>query len=117
MVIGRCQKRHNKADIHNLTSAEVKQRKRFYLISGKLLGDERIDVTQLCVVEFVPPLRHIEVNGDCLHFGAFIVNGVSFIDTRQKYGETLTGEKTRFSLSKRPLLSSLYKTKNRKQNL
>ena len=102
---------------NHLTAAEVKQRERLYLVSGKLPGDERIDVTQLFVVEFVPTFRYIEVNGDCLHFGAFIVNGVSFIDTRQKYGETLTGEKTRFSLSKRPLLSSLYKTKNRKQNL
>lgn len=101
----------------NLAAAEVKQSERLNLVSGKLLCDKRIDVTQLCVVEFVPTTRHNEVNGDCLHFGAFIVNGVSFIDTRQKYGETLTGEKTRFSLSKRPLLSSLYKTKNRKQNL
>ena len=52
---------------NHLTAAEVKQRERLYLVSGKLLGDKRIDVTQLCVVEFVPPLRHIEIYRNGCH--------------------------------------------------
>ena len=51
----------------NLTAAEVKQRERLYLVGWKLLGDERIDVTQLFVVKFVPPLRHIEIYRNCSH--------------------------------------------------
>ena len=57
----------------NLAAAEVKQRERLYFVSGKLLGDERIDVTQLRVVEFVPPSRHVEVDGYCLHRECFNV--------------------------------------------
>ena len=58
----------NHKPIHsNFGRSPFQQRKRLYLVGLKLLGDERIDVKQLCVVEFVPTLRHDEVNRDCLH--------------------------------------------------
>ena len=57
---------------NNLAAAEVKQSERFNLVSGKLLGDKRIDVTQLCVVEFVLPLRHIEIYRNGVHKTKFL---------------------------------------------
>ena len=68
---------------YNLTAAEVKQSERLYLVSGKLLGDKRIDLTQLCVVEFVPPLRYIEIYRNGIHKTKFFANVQHTADLRK----------------------------------
>ena len=53
---------------NNLIATEVKQRReRLNPVSGEFLGDERIDVTQLCDVLFVPPLRHTAIYRNGIH--------------------------------------------------
>ena len=52
---------------NNLIATEVQQRERLNPVSGEFLGDERIDVTQLCDVLFVPPLRYTEIYRNGIH--------------------------------------------------
>lgn len=57
----------------NLVRCEFNEYESFNLVSGKLFCDKRIDETQLFVAEFVPALRHVEVDGYCLHRECFNV--------------------------------------------